>query len=670
MTSLPAQSDYEQELLQKLKAHDKKDTLYFEYFLDYADFLADHHAPSADSIIKQLQTLSKKEKQWKYLIKSTPLLTSPNQQEKLTLLEDLFSYPEIRADTILTALLNTGIARYTQRYGDSNSIQEARQLAYQSYETLIKNNPKSAFHAKGVLAHSYYLEENYQEALKQAQALNNLAQEIGDSTFIGNSLVVIAVFSQVYGDLPKAMEASLEAISYLKDGKDDSNLCYLYRTLCSIAYDDDNQEKVLLYAAKAYEYAKKLKSPYWEVVSLINLATGYLNNEQIEKADSIAGLLPPLLKENDFSQEYVSYSIVKGGILRAQEKNKEALLLYSNTLHFIDSTGAELSKPWILEAMTELMRKEGLSADLQSSELLGYFEQENEQKRGIYDKVDIAAALKNIFLLEKNYEKAFEFSEIQADLQSQLMEINAQANLEEQILKLDNEAKATKIAFQEERIQRQKTVQSLLVALVMVALIFIASLFYFLKKQVTTTKQIKSQRNQLLSNQTKINGLLKEVKEKNNKISEKNELLNQQLQIRQQELADNMVFRSSRNYEIQKLVKQMDEFIKKGKIETVDLKTLRTKHHQLIMEEEQFDIKRRIETLYPNFYENLKLKHPNLTKGDLNHCAYMLINLSSKQVADLHHVSVRTVESGRYRAKQKMNIGHDVNLKEYLLSST
>ena len=41
------------------------------------------------------------------------------------------------------------------------------------------------------------------------------------------------------------------------------------------------------------------------------------------------------------------------------------------------------------------------------------------------------------------------------------------------------------------------------------------------------------------------------------------------------------------------------------------------------------------------------------------HCAYALINLSTKQITDLHFISAKTVESARYRAKQKMNIGRD-----------
>ena len=49
-----------------------------------------------------------------------------------------------------------------------------------------------------------------------------------------------------------------------------------------------------------------------------------------------------------------------------------------------------------------------------------------------------------------------------------------------------------------------------------------------------------------------------------------------------------------------------------------------------------------------NFLKNLKKLHPNLTRSDLKLCAYLRLNLSTKEIAPLFGISVRSVEIKRY----------------------
>ena len=52
--------------------------------------------------------------------------------------------------------------------------------------------------------------------------------------------------------------------------------------------------------------------------------------------------------------------------------------------------------------------------------------------------------------------------------------------------------------------------------------------------------------------------------------------------------------------------------------------------------------------------------------NDLKHCAYIVTNLNVKEVANLIHISPRSVETARYRLKKKLNIGKDVKLTNFL----
>ncbi len=67
------------------------------------------------------------------------------------------------------------------------------------------------------------------------------------------------------------------------------------------------------------------------------------------------------------------------------------------------------------------------------------------------------------------------------------------------------------------------------------------------------------------------------------------------------------------------------------------------------------------------FLKKLKKAHPNLTPNDIRLCAYLRLNLSSKEIAPLFNISARSVEIKRYRLRKKMNLTHDENLVNYIL---
>ncbi len=68
-----------------------------------------------------------------------------------------------------------------------------------------------------------------------------------------------------------------------------------------------------------------------------------------------------------------------------------------------------------------------------------------------------------------------------------------------------------------------------------------------------------------------------------------------------------------------------------------------------------------------DFINKIKNLHDTLTPNDLRLCAYLRLNLSSKEIAPLLNISSRSVEVKRYRLRKKMNLPHDVNLTSYIL---
>ena len=68
-----------------------------------------------------------------------------------------------------------------------------------------------------------------------------------------------------------------------------------------------------------------------------------------------------------------------------------------------------------------------------------------------------------------------------------------------------------------------------------------------------------------------------------------------------------------------------------------------------------------------DFLKKIKAKHPILTPNDLRLCAYLRLNLSSKEIAPLLNISPKSVEVKRYRLRKKMNLAHEFSLTNYIL---
>ena len=68
-----------------------------------------------------------------------------------------------------------------------------------------------------------------------------------------------------------------------------------------------------------------------------------------------------------------------------------------------------------------------------------------------------------------------------------------------------------------------------------------------------------------------------------------------------------------------------------------------------------------------DFLKKVKKAHPVLTPNDLRLCAYLRLNLSSKEIAPLLNISSRSVEIKRYRLRKKMELEHEKSLVEYIL---
>ncbi|MCU4162821.1 ligand-binding sensor domain-containing protein [Carboxylicivirga caseinilyticus] len=80
---------------------------------------------------------------------------------------------------------------------------------------------------------------------------------------------------------------------------------------------------------------------------------------------------------------------------------------------------------------------------------------------------------------------------------------------------------------------------------------------------------------------------------------------------------------------------------------------------------ENFEL--RFDQSHNNFLKKLKEEFPNLSPKDLKICAYLKMNMSSKEIAQILNMSVRGVENARYRVRKRIGLDSSINLTEWLL---
>jgi DNA-binding CsgD family transcriptional regulator len=76
------------------------------------------------------------------------------------------------------------------------------------------------------------------------------------------------------------------------------------------------------------------------------------------------------------------------------------------------------------------------------------------------------------------------------------------------------------------------------------------------------------------------------------------------------------------------------------------------------------------DTVHSDFLKELKEHYPHLSSNELKLCAYLRMNLSSKEITQLMNISVRGVEISRYRLRKKLLIPKETNLFDFLMKFT
>tara|TARA_R110000868_G_scaffold21640_12_gene89868 strand:- start:5665 stop:8541 length:2877 start_codon:yes stop_codon:yes gene_type:complete len=80
------------------------------------------------------------------------------------------------------------------------------------------------------------------------------------------------------------------------------------------------------------------------------------------------------------------------------------------------------------------------------------------------------------------------------------------------------------------------------------------------------------------------------------------------------------------------------------------------------------DLEKHIKNVHFEFLKRLKEKCPNITPRELDLSTYLLLNMSTKEIAEIMNISKGGVELARYRLRKKLEISRKDNLTVFLMN--
>lgn len=249
---------------------------------------------------------------------------------------------------------------------------------------------------------------------------------------------------------------------------------------------------------------------------------------------------------------------------------------------------------------------------------------------------DISLSLSKVHEIHKNFQKAYEFQTIYNHLNDSIFKLNNSAKinlLEFQYDQEKNEIEQNFLYFKQQR--KTKTIVWLSSIIFLIAVVIAIIYIIYQKGKI------------------KENNLTKE------KIKIETTLLQEQLEYRNKEIVIMTMNLLERNKLINQVINKLQSILPNTKrtncceLENI-IKELKSNYHENILNE--FEI--RFNKVHIDFFKNIKQDFDNVTSNELRLCAFLKMNMSTKDIASLTHQTLNSIEVARTRLRKKLNLNN------------
>ena len=423
-----------------------------------------------------------------------------------------------------------------------------------------------------------------------------------------------------------AMESALKTTDYnlLSNCYNAMSTAYEYKY--EESHDQTALDSVLYYLDKSEhlytDYPGQVNN-YAYAISCINLASYYLrfavvtgNNAQTQGIH-YANRARTVLKEAPNSQEVIASSL---GIL------------------------------------SEYAKKDGRQRDVKRYLLEAYEVMQTQTPPYYYTMINVTKGLANFYEAQGDYQQALKFQQLVNEYSSKSFDQQKALKAQKLEIEYQTEKANSELQFLKEREKSQQQKNYLYACMAIISILFLLFLFrsyhFRLRYSLQREKQLEleKQDSELL---------LKLEKEEQARLKAEQELMELQQQQLKKEVMVNVLQLEHKN---QMLYNLKDKLAGGGEVNMQ--KVLK---EELVLDDDFEQAKLQIQQVYPDFFQLLNEKaQRKLTLLDLKLCAYLYLQMDTRQIAQLMHVEAKSVRMSRYRIKQKLGLEKDQDLNVFL----
>ena len=510
------------------------------------------------------------------------------------------------------------------------SLDYAREALTLSEET---GNTNDQLTAMLHLAEIYCSLSDFKTAMDYAQRSYTTAKERNLSGDEANALQLIGLVYSDLGDYEKSSEYYYQSLEISEQTGDEEGTGKALRRIASVYFDQKNYDKALEYYFRALNMAKETGDREEIASGLNDIAAVYGNKEQYDKVVQYLEEAVAINKELG-NKRSTGINYTNLGMINQRMKNyDEALAYFQQALQIFN----ELNHS-VLIANCQVVLSGFYLETGDSGKSIEYARKafDTGLKHGLKKVMyDAAGMLHNAYLRKNDTITANEFLIRQYQIKDSL-EIEKSAT---QLSKLE-----IRYAFEKERQQQlieQQRKDFILIIIIITLILGLGIIILFLARQ--------------------------KIKAKNAELEKLN--LERELEFKNKELALKVMSLLKKNEILSEISKKLltvkNEAVKE---ETKDAITRIHKDLQKSTDEEiweEFEL--RFRQVHSEFYKTLMERFPDLTPSEQRLCAFLRLNMSTKEISELTGQSLNALETARYRLRKKLGISNSqINLITFL----
>jgi len=525
--------------------------------------------------------------------------------------------------------------KLSDQFLDSDTA-KALVYGHKAYELALNSTDTKGKIVSGLfLAKTYFFLSDLNKAMDYAIKSKTLAEDYNLDFELAGSLDAIGMIYYDIGNQAKSSENFYASLKIYEKLKDKNGLGATFCRIGTLYLDQKDYEKALEYYTKSINLAKEIRSNDGIASNLNNLAKVYSEKKEYDKAlQSYEEALHINLKSGNSYLAGNNYLNIAEVYLK-QRKYSQAMAKVQQAKRIFEKLGNKLRLAKSQVILGQIYLETGQTSQ---SEMLALSALKSGEANG-YKEIIVSAShiLNQLYLSKKDSATAFRYFILEKKYQDSLLFDEKQKTLSKLELKYQFEQ-----SEESARVARQRR---------NIAIIVISGCLFFSLIIILL--------------------ILKQLKLKAKKLQLEKASHEQELEFKNKEMVLNVMSLMKKNEMLadlsQKLIHIEEESTSADSKDTI--KKVARELQKSQEDEIWKEFSHRFKEVHGEFYDKLLQNFPTLTPNELKLCAFLRLNMSSKDIAELTGQRVSSLETARYRLRQKLGIANsEVNLITFLSS--